>query len=190
MSRLDDEKTEDIFEVEETIDFERLKKENHKKYRKEYALLDALCTRPYWPFNTINKDALKKLQSSELYYDALKTGFFIEAYTEKIKYLGMDKETVDSIKRDIAKVCGGDVSKYDDLLYWLAKYYRRTYPRPKDILKILIYAIAASLVFGVFLTIGVLTHKAVFFLICLIVLCVSVVGLIILFRKSKIEKPL
>ena len=182
------EKTEDIFEIEETLDFEKLKKENHKKYREVYAQLDALCTHNWWPLNTINKDALKKLRSSELYYDALQTGFFIEAYTEKIKYLGMDKETVDSIKRDIAKVCGGDVSKYDDLLYWLAKYYRRTYPRPKDILKILIYAIAASLIFGVFLTIGVLTHKAVFFLICLIVLCVSVVGSIILF--SKIEKPL
>ena len=185
-----DNKTEDIFEVEETVDFEKLKKENHKKYREVYAQLEALYTHNWWPFNTVNKDALKKLRSSELYYEALKTGFFIEAYTEKIKYLGMDLETVNLIKGDVAKVCGGDISKYDDLLYWLGKYYRRTYPRPKEILMFLIYAIVASLIIGVFLTIGVLTHKAVFFLICPILLCVFILGMCFLFSKAKTEKPL
>ena len=190
MSGLEKENNEDAFEVEETLDFNKLKKENHRKYREVYAQLDNLVNGKIWPNNTINKDVLKKLQSSENYYEALKTNFFIEEFTKKIQYAGMDKETVNSIKRDIAKVCRGDKSKYEELLLWLDLYYRRTYPRPKEILKIILYAIAAALIIGIFLLIGVLTHKVVFFILCVIFLFIFVLVLLILFRRDNIEKPL
>ena len=190
MNEFDKEKNIDTYVVEDSVDINKLKNENRRKYRELYEQLDNLAKGKIWPFNTINKDALKKLQSSENYYEALKTGFFIEEYTNKIQYLGMDEETVNSIKRDIKKVSDGETNKYDDLLFWLNLYYRKTYPRPKEMLKIMIFALAGAVLIGIFLTIGVFTHKAIFFLICPIILFIFVLGTFILFRKENIEKPL
>ena len=176
---------EELFEIEETIDFEKLRKENHKKYREVYLQVEKLGSKPY---QLINKAELKKLQSMDLYYDALKTGFFIEEYTEKLGSLAMDRETVESIRRDVAKVCGKDKSKYEELLFYVEHYYRRTYPRPKDFLLTLIYAIVATLIITVFLIIGVYARKAIFFVICMILLCASVVGAFFVVQRWK--KPL
>ena len=190
MNGIENELNEETFVIEDTLDFNILKNKNHRKYHELYAQLDNLANGKFWPNNTINKDALKKLQSSELYYEALKTGFFIEEFTDKIRNLGMDKETVNSIKKDIKMVNDGENSKYKELLIYLDNYYRRTYPRPKEIIKIMIFALTGAVLIGIFLTIGVFTHKAIFFLICPIILFIFVLGTFILFRKENIEKPL
>ena len=161
--------TEELFEIEETIDFEKLRKENHKKYREVYLQVEKLGSKPYQP---INKAELKKLQSMDLYYDALKTGFFIEKYTEQLKNLTLDRETAESIKRDVDMVSGKDKSKYEDLLYWIDYNKQATHPKPQELLKYLIFAFAGALVVCAFLILGVFTRKAIFFLICVILLCI------------------
>ncbi len=161
--------TEELFEIEETIDFEKLRKENRKKYREVYLQVEKLGSRPH---QIIDKAELKKLQNKDLYYDALKTGFFIEKYAEKLKNLTLDKETAESIKRDVDMVSEKDKSKYEDLLYWIEYNKRREHPNSKELLKYLIFAIVGTLIVSAFLILGVFTRKAIFFLICVILLCI------------------
>ena len=169
MSEFDNEKTEEIFEVEESVDFEKLKKENHKKYRAVYLQVEKLGSRPH---QIIDRAELKKLQNMDLYYDALKTGFFIEKYTEKLKYLYMDRKTTELIIKDVNMVCGKDRIKYEKLLDCVKYNHRTIYMNAEETKKYLIFVAVSSFSIIAAIILGVITHNYIFYMISVILACV------------------
>ena len=179
--------TEELFGIEETIDFEKLRKENYKKYREVYRQVEKLGSRPH---QIIDKAEFKKLQSMELYYDALKTGFFIEKYTEKLKYLYMDRKTTESIIRDVNMVCGEDRSRYEKLLDCIKFNHRTIYMNAEDTKKYLIFAAVASFSIFAALILGLITRNYIFYMSSVILSGIFSVAelFIIIYLRKKAKK--
>ena len=157
----------EIPEIDEPLDFEKLRAENYKKYRELYKELNNLGSRAYQP---INKDALNKIRSSELYLEALKTGFFVEKFTDSIRYLAIGTDTVELLRKDISKVSEKEDGKYKELLCYLESAPKRILPDPKKLIVFVICGIVAAFIVVGFIFIGMLTQKALFFLIGVILL--------------------
>ncbi|MBO4775782.1 MAG: hypothetical protein J5515_04125 [Lachnospiraceae bacterium] len=145
----------EYFEIEETYDLEKLRAENYKKYRELYKNL--LNLGRY--HEKIDKDVLNEIRSSELYYAALKTGFFIEKYAESIKDLCIGTSSYKLLKKDIAEVQGDDPSKYKDLLHAVrTAYFRRAPLDPKLVRACVIHVLIVGTVMCLLLYIGSVTE--------------------------------